>query len=892
MKNKFKKCLTFCLLFCLLLGFFPSFKLFNLKTNASVSQSQNLVYYEKLTTNQKKFYNALLSMKTDGTFKTGNGKYNLITSNVVSESQIKEFQNGDSTLLKDFGAARDVFMLENPDVFYVDFDKLSVSLSMKGSEFIANIDAGRNDIYYTTGFSSKANVETAITAYSTAISTAKASLDAITDTKQKIVTANEIVCEKTKYSFDADGTDAGKAQIRTAYGALVNGYAVCEGYARAFKALMDTQNIPCTEVVGNVYSESGSLEPHAWNYVKLSEKWYLVDTTFNASDSNHTKYLLLGSENAKEYVSSKYVSNSGYEMVYPNLATYNYGTEEIKTNVSYDKTSEPYSQTITFEYNGKTSATAMKEDGLYLVMRHEYFNKNNEYAGWANAFAVYLYEDDSHQISINQNTFSTQFFVTTEVPDESNFGIVSLDESKILAKSDVIYNEIYNESAQTPKVQSITPSATSVLDAETTYEVSITYNMNLKLTDSNSPIEIFVYSEKSSNLNSYVTVKDVKLENEDTISFTFTPSKMYEHDNLTYRFMPRNVVSKNGDLVPASASLRFARPWKVCSKIYDDGRLYINAYGSPTIIDSSDLSMTGFLDKDGKQVAENQRSQLVLVASKPNETLTAQMKENVDSLLGSNENLSSATYEIDLHICGGLTQIPSGSYMKVAFGFPEGYGPKDKGTTFKVYHFKKDASGNIDTLATEEIPCVVTEYGIVAVVKSFSPFMIVATNKTETTKNIYSKVISGKGTISAEIESGETRKTADAVATLSSGDKIVFTISAETGYKAEYAILGKKQVPIVDGKITLSYDELESNNELSVSFASQSVLETESENNIVSLNKIFLENENKTTTAKSDSNDSHEPSTDTKTTLIIVCSCVTVLLVVATIVLSLKKKKA
>lgn len=889
MKNKFKKCLTFCLAFCLMLTVFPSVKLFSKKANASVSQTRSSVYYENLSASQKKFYDALLSMKTSGAFKTGTVKFDLIASSVVSENEVKNFKNGDSTILKDFGAARDVFMLENPDVFYVDFDKLSVSLSVQGSSMLARIDSGRNDNYFMTGFSNTTSVDAAIAAYNMAMSEIKTNLNKISDTKQKIVAANEIVCKKTEYSFEADGTDAGKAQIRTAYGAIVNGYAVCEGYARAFKAIMDTQNIPCVEVVGNVYSDNGSLEPHAWNYVKIEEKWYLVDPTFNASATDHTKYLLLGSENAKEYVSSKFVSNSGYEVNYPRLATYNYGTEEIKTNVSYDRSSEPYSQTITFNYNGYTSAKAMKEDGLYLVMRHEYFDKNNEYAGWTSAFAVYLYEADSHEISINQNTFSTQFFVIKEVPDESNLGIVSLDENQIVAKSDVICNEIYNESTQTPKVANITPSATSVLDAETTYNVSITYNMNLKLIDSNSPIEIYVYSEKSSNLNSYVTVKDVKLENENTITFNFTPSKMFEHDNLTYKFIPRNVTNKNGNLAPASASLRFARPWNVCSKIYDDGRLYINAYGSPTIIDSSDLSMTGFLDKDGKQVAENQRSQLVLVAKKPNENLAGQMEENVNSILGSNNNLSSATYEIDLHICGGLTQIPSGSYMKVAFGFPEGYGPEDKGTTFKVYHFKKDANGNIDPAATEEIPCVVTEYGIVAVVKSFSPFMIVATNKATTTKNIYSRVISGKGTISASIVRGETKTSADAVTTLSSGDKIVFTISAETGYQAEYAMLGKKQVKIVDGKITLSYDELQANNELCVSFASQNVLEAESKDNIVSLNKTFLEKEN---TSNGLINDSHDPSTSTKTTLIIVCSCVALLLVIATIVLSIKKKKA
>ncbi len=77
-----------------------------------------------------------------------------------------------------------------------------------------------------------------------------------------------------------------------------------------------------------------------------------------------------------------------------------------------------------------------------------------------------------------------------------------------------------------------------------------------------------------------------------------------------------------------------------------------------------------------------------MVAKKPAETLSSQMKENAKETLNveSADILSSSTYELNLNICGGVTKIPAGSFVKLAFGFPEGYGPKDMAVTFKVFH--------------------------------------------------------------------------------------------------------------------------------------------------------------------------------------------------------------
>lgn len=68
----------------------------------------------------------------------------------------------------------------------------------------------------------------------------------------------------------------------TAYGCLVNGKAVCSGYAEAFNAVMTELRIP-TQVVQN--------SVHAWNKVKIGGKWYHVDVTWNDC-LNNNQYLL------------------------------------------------------------------------------------------------------------------------------------------------------------------------------------------------------------------------------------------------------------------------------------------------------------------------------------------------------------------------------------------------------------------------------------------------------------------------------------------------------------------------------------------------------------------------------------------------------------------------
>ena len=60
------------------------------------------------------------------------------------------------------------------------------------------------------------------------------------------------------------------------YGALVEGRARCEGYARAAQYLLNRLGVFCTYVAGECYS-SGS---HAWNLIQVDGSYYYMDVTW------------------------------------------------------------------------------------------------------------------------------------------------------------------------------------------------------------------------------------------------------------------------------------------------------------------------------------------------------------------------------------------------------------------------------------------------------------------------------------------------------------------------------------------------------------------------------------------------------------------------------------
>lgn len=76
--------------------------------------------------------------------------------------------------------------------------------------------------------------------------------------------------------------DESKARTNThsAYGAIVEGFAVCDGYAKAYNDLLGRVGITAEKVEGfKKISASGDPQPHAWSRVTINGIKYYVDVT-------------------------------------------------------------------------------------------------------------------------------------------------------------------------------------------------------------------------------------------------------------------------------------------------------------------------------------------------------------------------------------------------------------------------------------------------------------------------------------------------------------------------------------------------------------------------------------------------------------------------------------
>ena len=98
----------------------------------------------------------------------------------------------------------------------------------------------------------------------------------------KELALHDYLTENCEYS------ETGVQMEHTAYGALVNKKAQCDGYAKSMYLLLSSQEIPVKMVAGTTADGQTS---HAWNQIQLDDVWYNLDVTWDdplgAQKPNH-----------------------------------------------------------------------------------------------------------------------------------------------------------------------------------------------------------------------------------------------------------------------------------------------------------------------------------------------------------------------------------------------------------------------------------------------------------------------------------------------------------------------------------------------------------------------------------------------------------------------------
>ena len=942
----------------------------NSATSAIAADAQapdaSTYFYDNLVTGKneeytlaKKFYKAFEEMNERGDFL--DGKIDYAIDGIVSSDDIKGWvENGVLTVPKAFSAARDAFLTDHPELFYVNFYKKTISAGKSGGKYVGYIDSGREaNVYYDNGLNTQAKVTEAIAKFNARIdeivNIVNELEEADTYSARDVYLAKEVnkyLAENITYDYVAydnkdDPNYIAAAYINTAYGGLVEGKAVCGGYSNSYKVIMDKLGIPCITVNGYTKNKdqngnnAASNVYHMWNYVWLETPsattarsaraatggaWYSMDVTWDYSATNKYRYAVMNSSRDDEiHVNDGVISSSGYELKYPALSRFNYGsngeTDGLQTNRVYNPVSDgskddygnPLVENyITVSYNGKSAKTLYEED-LYLVCRFAYYIGDQFF--WTKWFALEPYrqfaelgvdnfdtviQDDGVETRFYDNTatYYTQFAVFDAAPDVPNhvfsetLGIDQyyyfeyteelVNNSNSIAIGEMYVNESYGTYTPPPYIQQSSASTIVISDSMRDNKITdkvvcaedkaivfeVTYDEPLHILDPKQPIGISFVAEHPNtkdyakffpvNSNGDLVELIQKPKNSgdptlvyNTLRFKFGPSLMYEHNEEGYHFAFTNVGSAkevtrivNGEPVvetsnklPNAAFYNFGRAVVACPACFNyDGRLWIDCCAQPTLLTQTDLAAIDFKDEEGNSLfSENERSQMMLVAEKASNETVDEMLDGIGGIEGSNVTKddihTSETYDITLQMCNKYPKIPDGSYVKIALGFPEGYGPDDEGVTFKLYH-RKHLGG--DNYIIEEVPCVVTQFGIVATVTSFSPYMVAVVDADKATdKTVYASIEGKGGKLS--VEDGKIR-------TLKEGESYTYTIQPDKGYQIYSVTLNGVSVldKITDGKLTIGYADLTTNNELVIKYIANEAAARFEEKEIVEPVKVVV----------------------------------------------------
>ena len=117
---------------------------------------------------------------------------------------------------------------------------------------------------------------------------------------QKVKLIYDYILEHVTYDHDHLNDSSYLTQF-TAYAALINGTAVCQGYALLLYRMLLTAGIDC-RIISGIANGGG----HAWNIIKLGDYYYNADATWDVSPHKYGYYyyFLKGDASDNTFVTS------------------------------------------------------------------------------------------------------------------------------------------------------------------------------------------------------------------------------------------------------------------------------------------------------------------------------------------------------------------------------------------------------------------------------------------------------------------------------------------------------------------------------------------------------------------------------------------------------------
>ena len=170
------------------------------------------------------------------------------------------------------------------------------------------------NLAYYTSYSQEAQLEYAISDVISGFQFTES-----TDDITKIKTIYDFVCDSVTYDYDTLNDNSYKLKY-TAYAALINGTAVCQGYANLMYRLLHEVGINNRIITGSSLGQN-----HAWNIIELNGVYYNADSTWDSSKSEY-KYFLKCANHFNDHARNAQYTTNDFHSEYP-MAEKCYTTE-------------------------------------------------------------------------------------------------------------------------------------------------------------------------------------------------------------------------------------------------------------------------------------------------------------------------------------------------------------------------------------------------------------------------------------------------------------------------------------------------------------------------------------------------------------------------------------
>lgn len=277
---------------------------------------EDLYCYNLLSTSEKEVYAAVLNAINNFSLETTDLSSYMIPFNGDASVKIIEF-----------------VLYDNPQIFWIDltkgFSRVSdnSSATILGKYIFKDNDQKSNYIY------NKTQVLDMKTTLDNNIEQVKSMLTSQMSEYQKTKIVHDWIVKKTVYDTTAPNA-------HNIYGAMVDGRAVCEGYAKALQFLLYKVGIQCLYVTGVGTNTDNQTENHAWNIAKVEGNWYQLDATWDdpaviqsLTDFSYDYFLITDIEILRNHT----LNNDYYKPPSCISSQFNYYTVEQLIYSTYDK---------------------------------------------------------------------------------------------------------------------------------------------------------------------------------------------------------------------------------------------------------------------------------------------------------------------------------------------------------------------------------------------------------------------------------------------------------------------------------------------------------------------------------------------------------------------------